>query len=56
MLSVQEIVLEYVCPGAGAVVSNIMFLAPYRDVRKTIFETGQLGDLNPTPWYGEKGH
>lgn len=28
---------------------NIMFSAPYRDVKKAV-ERGYLGDLNPTPW------
>ena len=48
-LSVSEIILEYVCPAAGMVCANWMFMAPLADVRKA--ETaGRLADLNPTPW------
>jgi solute carrier family 50 protein (sugar transporter) len=31
------------------ITANLMFSAPYRDVRKAA-EAGTLGDLNPTPW------
>eukprot|EP00527_Entomoneis_sp_CCMP2396_P009337 CAMPEP_0198138498 /NCGR_PEP_ID=MMETSP1443-20131203/1898_1 /TAXON_ID=186043 /ORGANISM="Entomoneis sp., Strain CCMP2396" /LENGTH=322 /DNA_ID=CAMNT_0043800291 /DNA_START=127 /DNA_END=1095 /DNA_ORIENTATION=+ len=50
MLSAEIIILEYVCPLAGVVTATVMFSAPYRDVLKATSETGQLGDLNPTPW------
>ena len=49
MLSVEAIFLEHVCPLLGATVSNVMFLAPLKDVQNAVAK-GKLGDLNPTPW------
>lgn len=50
MVSITDIILEYVCPTAGVITANIMFFSPVQDVRKAVLETGTLGDLNPTPW------
>jgi len=50
MLSASTIILEYVCPAAGMICGNIMFFAPFFDVRKASL-SGSLGELNPTPWY-----
>ena len=50
MLSIQVIILEYVCPGLGVIMGNIMFSAPYKDVQKAV-ANGTLGhELNPLPW------
>jgi solute carrier family 50 (sugar transporter) len=49
MTSARIVILEYVCPTLGCIMGNIMFFAPYRDVKKAV-EIGNLGDLNPTPW------
>jgi uncharacterized protein with PQ loop repeat len=49
MLSVNVLILQYICPGLGAVISNLMCLSPVRDVLKAV-KKGELGDLNPTPW------
>jgi solute carrier family 50 protein (sugar transporter) len=49
MTDAGTIILEYVCPTLGCIMGNIMFFAPYRDVKKAV-ERGSLGDLNPTPW------
>ncbi|GKY92716.1 hypothetical protein MPSEU_000241700 [Mayamaea pseudoterrestris] len=49
MLPAKIIVLEYLFPAAGVLVANIMYTAPYRDVKRAASE-GRLGDLNPTPW------
>jgi solute carrier family 50 protein (sugar transporter) len=49
MLSTKVIILEYVCPAMGTIIGSIMFLAPYRDLKKAI-DRGHIGDLNPTPW------
>ena len=49
-MSTSELLLEIVCPAAGTITATIMFSAPYRDAAKAISETGQLGDLNPTPF------
>ena len=49
MVSASVVILEWVCPAAGMVLGNIMFFAPFRDVRRAT-RNGQLGDLNPTPW------
>ncbi|CAJ1945931.1 unnamed protein product [Cylindrotheca closterium] len=48
-LSTKEIILEYVCPAMGALIGNIMFAAPVRDLKAAI-DKGDLGTLNPTPW------
>jgi solute carrier family 50 protein (sugar transporter) len=45
----RTIILEYVCPALGCLMANLMFSAPYRDLRRAV-QRGQLGDLNPTPW------
>jgi solute carrier family 50 protein (sugar transporter) len=49
MMSPGKIILEYVCPAMGTILANVMFSAPFRDVKKAV-ERGHLGDLNPTPW------
>ena len=49
MLSASVIILEYVCPSLGLIMGNVMFLAPFRDVKAAV-ERGSLGALNPTPW------
>jgi solute carrier family 50 protein (sugar transporter) len=49
MLSASEIILEYVCPGAGTVTATIMWLAPWKDIQQAKAR-GRLGDLNPLPW------
>lgn len=49
MVSTQEILLEYVCPGLGVLIGNCMFFAPYGDL-KLALQDGNLGNLNPTPW------
>lgn len=43
------IILHYVCPGLGAVLSNLMCLSPVKDVNRAI-RRGKLGDMNPVPW------
>jgi solute carrier family 50 (sugar transporter) len=47
--SAKDVVLVIVCPMMGMIISNLMFSAPYRDLKKAI-DRGELGDLNPTPW------
>lgn len=49
MPSVKVIILEYVCPGLGAIMANIMFLSPLSDLQRAV-RKGDIGDLNPTPW------
>jgi solute carrier family 50 protein (sugar transporter) len=50
MLAAETIILEYVCPAMGMIMANIMFSAPYRDLKQAIVR-GHLGsELNPTPW------
>eukprot|EP00559_Dactyliosolen_fragilissimus_P000480 CAMPEP_0184862490 /NCGR_PEP_ID=MMETSP0580-20130426/6946_1 /TAXON_ID=1118495 /ORGANISM="Dactyliosolen fragilissimus" /LENGTH=292 /DNA_ID=CAMNT_0027360381 /DNA_START=88 /DNA_END=963 /DNA_ORIENTATION=- len=48
-MSVRIVLLEYVCPTLGAILGNIMFAAPVKDVRAAV-KKGTLGNLNPTPW------
>jgi solute carrier family 50 protein (sugar transporter) len=48
-MDARTIILEYICPTLGCIMGNVMFSAPYRDVKKAV-ERGYLGDLNPTPW------
>ena len=43
------IILQYVCPGLGAVLSNLMCLSPVKDVHLAVKQE-TLGDMNPTPW------
>jgi solute carrier family 50 protein (sugar transporter) len=50
MLSTKVILLEYVCPALGTIIGNIMFFAPYRDMKQAVDRGQGLGDLNPTPW------
>jgi len=45
----KVIILEYVCPGMGIVMANIMFSSPANDLRKAL-QDADLGVLNPTPW------
>jgi len=49
MVSTKKIILEYVCPSLGAIIANVMWLAPFEAVKKAILR-GSLGALNPTPW------
>lgn len=49
MPSAKVIILEYVCPGMGVVMANIMFSSPANDLRKAL-QDADLGVLNPTPW------
>mmetsp|Transcript_6779 Transcript_6779/g.8451 ORF Transcript_6779/g.8451 Transcript_6779/m.8451 type:complete len:336 (+) Transcript_6779:587-1594(+) len=49
MLSASVIILQYICPGLGACLSNLMCLSPVRDVYRAR-KKGELGDINPTPW------
>ncbi|KAL7463538.1 hypothetical protein ACHAXS_003896 [Conticribra weissflogii] len=49
MLSASVIILEYVCPLMGCIFANLMFSAPFNDVRSAT-RNGTLGCLNPTPW------
>eukprot|EP00956_Cyclotella_meneghiniana_P024714 scaffold50014_cov66-Cyclotella_meneghiniana.AAC.6 len=53
-LSAEEIVLQYVCPAFGMIAANIMFAAPFNDVRQAV-SRGTLGHLNPTPWAAMTG-
>jgi solute carrier family 50 (sugar transporter) len=52
MLTVAQILLEYVCPLCGIITGNLMFFAPYADARRAARSRYSLGadDLNPTPW------
>jgi solute carrier family 50 protein (sugar transporter) len=49
MLSASEIILEYVCPGAGTVTATLMWIAPWKDVQQATAR-GRLDELNPLPW------
>jgi solute carrier family 50 protein (sugar transporter) len=49
MLSASEIILEYVCPGAGIITATLMWLAPWKDIQQATAR-GRLDDLNPLPW------
>jgi solute carrier family 50 protein (sugar transporter) len=49
MLSASEIVLEYLCPGAGTITATLMWIAPWKDVQQATAR-GRLDDLNPLPW------
>ena len=49
MLSAGDIIMNYVCPSLGLIIANAMYLAPSRDIQKSITQ-GSLGDLNPFPW------
>ena len=49
MLSASEIILEYVCPGAGTITGTLMWMAPWKDVQQATAR-GRLDDLNPLPW------
>jgi solute carrier family 50 protein (sugar transporter) len=49
MLSASEIILEYVCPGAGTITATLMWIAPWKDVQQATAR-GRLDDLNPLPW------
>ena len=48
-MSAKTVILEYICPALGVIAANVMFSAPYYDLRKAVAK-GNLGDLNPTPW------
>lgn len=48
-MSAKVIILEYICPALGIITGNIMCASPYKDLKKAV-ESGELGDLNPTPW------
>mmetsp|Transcript_31050 Transcript_31050/g.75040 ORF Transcript_31050/g.75040 Transcript_31050/m.75040 type:complete len:395 (-) Transcript_31050:265-1449(-) len=47
--SAKDVVLEIICPMFGMIISNVMFMAPFKDLKAAIVK-GELGDLNPTPW------
>lgn len=44
-----SIVLNYVCPSVGCVLSSVMFAAPILDLRNAM-KKGKLDMLNPVPW------
>ena len=45
----SKILLEIVCPAAGTLVAQAMWIAPWTDVH-VASARGELGDLNPMPW------
>jgi solute carrier family 50 protein (sugar transporter) len=49
MLSASEIILEYVCPGAGTITGTLMWIAPWKGIQEATAR-GRLDDLNPLPW------
>jgi solute carrier family 50 protein (sugar transporter) len=49
MLSASDIILEYVCPGAGTITAMLMWVAPWKGVQEATAR-GRLDDLNPLPW------
>ena len=49
MSSAKIIILEYICPGLGVVMANVMFASPYKDLKRAL-DSGNKADLNPTPW------
>jgi solute carrier family 50 protein (sugar transporter) len=49
MLSASEIILEYVCPGAGTITGMLMWVAPWKGIQQATAR-GRLDDLNPLPW------
>ena len=49
MTLIASIILELVVPVVGTIFSNLVYVAPYRDLQKAV-QRGTLGDLNPTPW------
>jgi solute carrier family 50 (sugar transporter) len=48
-MDMSTIILEYICPGAGLILANIMFAAPLQDLQHAV-RHGEMGHLNPTPW------
>ena len=48
-MTFKTIILEFICPCLGAILGNLMFVAPFKDMKKALHD-GSLGDLNPTPW------
>ena len=49
MKDLTDILLNYVCPSAGVLMSTLLYAAPVRDLRRAL-RTGRLGPLNTTPW------
>ena len=49
-MSLQTIILEYVCPALGTLFANLMWMAPIASVREAISIRHSLGVLNPIPW------
>lgn len=47
--TLEAVILSYICPGAGVILSNAVFSSPVNSLKKALRE-GSLGDLNPTPW------
>lgn len=48
-MPISDIILNYVCPSIGAILSNIMFGAPVKDLRQCLIK-GSLGAMNPLPF------
>lgn len=50
MTSATEVILVYVCPIVGVILSNFVYTAPLKDLQNAVYEGKGLNDLNPTPW------
>lgn len=48
-METKAILMNYICPGAGVILANIVFSSPVKSLRKALRD-GSLGNLNPTPW------
>eukprot|EP00586_Coscinodiscus_wailesii_P008833 CAMPEP_0172521964 /NCGR_PEP_ID=MMETSP1066-20121228/292871_1 /TAXON_ID=671091 /ORGANISM="Coscinodiscus wailesii, Strain CCMP2513" /LENGTH=302 /DNA_ID=CAMNT_0013304929 /DNA_START=135 /DNA_END=1043 /DNA_ORIENTATION=+ len=47
--SLNQILLNTVCPALGVIMANAVFTAPIKSL-KSAMSYGSLGDLNPLPW------
>jgi len=45
-----KIILEYVCPILGVILTNLMCIAPLKDLQNAVSSGVGIQSLNPTPW------
>jgi hypothetical protein len=46
----RELILEYLCPLAGTITAQLMWIAPWHDVQEAVYVRKKLSPLNPLPW------
>merc|ERR1719343_1866912 len=55
-MNASEIILNYVCPVLGVILTNAIGISPLKDLQRAVAQGEGLNDLNPTPWVFQLGN